>query len=158
MPAREKPTFPSPYLLIPLFAIPVLTAIVLIVVVSMCTGISARCAFGAVYSTAYSLRLYWNWHPAYGEIVRYRITRDGDGHKVFHPVYRFTMLDGRKKVGTTSYGWGSRRWRPGRSVVVLYCPTNPRRTELKHFIWVLPGTLLGLAAIFGAFAYWVEPF
>jgi hypothetical protein len=158
MSAREPSTAPSLHVLIPLIAVPALTAIVLIITVGICAGVSALAAFGGLYSTAYALYLHWHWYCAYGEIVRYRITRDSDGHKVYHSVYRFTTLDGQAMIGTTGWGAGRRGWRLGQSVVLLYCPANPRRTELTRMLRVLPLTCFGLAVWAAAFAYWVEPF
>lgn len=136
-----------------------LIAIVSIIVLAVTTNVwivaSVVCGISAVAFTGHLLHIRRHWHRVPGRIVRYRITR-GDNGKSFHPVYRFTMIDGRTIIGTTSWGYWRRVWSPGEPVRVFYCPTDPRRTELQSFVtWIAPFTSLALSII-SAIVFWFD--
>lgn len=157
MAARDIPRHSLQRWTVVLLAIGVLIIAALMVTANPLVVASLICTIAALGSTGYAIHLRWHWREAPGVIVRYRIVRYEGEHsqKFFHPVYRFTTADGQSLVGTTSWGSWRRPWPCGSSLTVLYCPTDPRRTELLGFNqWIVPATFMILAVWSAAFSYW----
>lgn len=124
--------------------------------------ITSVCTIGAAWSIGHTISIRTRWPKVQAEIVRYRITRGdgGKGQKFFHPVYRFTTLDGQRRIGLSFWGSWRRPWPLGQWVLVRYCPTNPRRTKVQCFAtdWGLVLTLIALAIFPWAVFYWIPSY
>jgi magnesium-transporting ATPase (P-type) len=116
--------------------------------------VTAVCMCGAICSIGYTLFIRRRWPKVQAEVLRYRLTRsDGEhGQPFFHPVFRFTTLDGQTVTGLSPWGSWRRPWPRGSRVTVRYCLSNPRRTEIECFAnnWGIACTLVGI--IVGAWA------
>ncbi|MEV8553818.1 DUF3592 domain-containing protein [Streptomyces glaucescens] len=94
-------------------------------------GVSFLCV--GVYGLRRASALRRSGITAVGRVVLYDTRRDGDGVKYHHPVVAWTARDGREYThrsmlgrGTVPPGFGA-----GRSVTVLYDPTDPGRFEIQ---------------------------
>ena len=101
----------------------------------------------AIALAGYSIYVIASWPCVDATILRYRKSRGNEG-VFYHPVYRFSALDGQSVVAISPWGSWRRPWQRGATVPVRYCPSNPRRTEIQCLAnkWGPAATMAGLAA------------
>ena len=131
-------------------AIPIVVALVFVTVGAFCIlGVMA-----AVRTRIHRLR---TWQAAQGVVTRNSDTTTRQNRTVSAPVVKFTTMDGRQMVFTSSVRTSWRSYQPGDFVRVTYNPNLPDEAEIASFTYVLltPLTFLAFGIIFAGLGVYI---